>query len=152
MLFPCMATPELAGCAQTYSVGAQVLGAVEASLLCGSTLAAAAGIALWLRLRCQRRCALPCCGRRLAAGALLAALGAAAAVLACAALSQLGGAALESATLQSAALASLACEADRHALLGGSTGAGHDLPLDMQQALHGDFSCSLQANNLPASA
>lgn len=82
-------------CAQTYSAGAQVLGAVEALLLGGSALAATASIALWLRLRWQRSCALPCCGRRLGAGALLTALCAAAAVLACAALSQLGCAALD---------------------------------------------------------
>ena len=99
LLLTCIVTPDRACCAQTYSVGAQVLGAVEALLLCGSALAAAAAIALWLRLRWQRSCALPCCGRRLTAGDLLTAL-CAAAVLACVALPQLGGTALGSAPLR----------------------------------------------------
>lgn len=105
LFLTCMLTSERACCAQTYSVGAQVLGAVEALLLCGSALAAAAAIALWLRLRWQRSCALPCCGRRLAAGALLIALCAAATILACAALSQLGCTALGSASLRCAGTA-----------------------------------------------
>ena len=103
LLFPCIIAFNLARCAQTYSVGAQVLGAVEALLLCGSALAAAAALALWLRLRWQHSCALPCCGQRLAAGALLTALCAAATVLACAALSQLG--CLRSVSLQCAGTA-----------------------------------------------